>query len=151
MGPDSQVRKLLRQGKFLIEDKDNIRVCHESRLIVYTHILKTINVFASINFVATSKSGVFDAIRDRFRKGETHLLEVFELFTVILDIQGKAKVKNQHFWEFNMKVIEAMFEGQKEGSNAHQELLIHSIQKLKAVTYQLNPKISSVLLQESSQ
>lgn len=49
-----------------------------------------------------------------------------------------------------MKVIEAMFEGQKEGSKEHEELLVHSIQKLKAVTYKLNPKISAVLLQESN-
>lgn len=65
---------------------DSIKKCQESKLIVYANVLKTLNVFASVNFVSTSKSGVFDAIRDRFKKGETHLLEVFELFTVILDI-----------------------------------------------------------------
>ena len=54
---------------------------------------------------------------------------------LILEIQGKAKVKNQHFWELNMKIIETMFEGQKDGSPAHEELIVHCIKKLKAVTY----------------
>ena len=88
------MRKLLRQGQFLLDVKEMIKVCHESKLIHYAHVLKTLNVFASINFVTTKSSGVFEAIKDRFKNGETHLLEVFELFMVILDIQGKAKVKN---------------------------------------------------------
>ena len=60
--PDSQVRKLLRQGQFLLDITETIKVCHESRLIHYAHILKTINVFASVNFQQAKKAGVFQAI-----------------------------------------------------------------------------------------
>ena len=48
---DSQVRKLLRQGKFLMEVTETIKTCHESKLIHYAYVLKALNVFASVNFL----------------------------------------------------------------------------------------------------
>ena len=97
-----------------------IKVCTESKLIHYTHVLKTLNVFAQINFAETEKSGVFAAITDRFRTGGTQLQEVFELFTFILKIQGAARVKNKDFCELAMQIILVMFSSQKDSDPSHE-------------------------------
>ena len=48
--PESQVRKLLRDGQFLRQVIEKINECDEADLAHYIHVLKILNVFTHSNF-----------------------------------------------------------------------------------------------------